>query len=121
MSKPLSALDVLHEFVSDCELASRGMGLLGTAQLDADEFEKLDWPDLYETYKLAKTVLGSFKPYPFDQRRYEDPQGVIDDLIAQTIRQGVDIHHLAQALRSAEGEPEPADKVEPKLIAGWFM
>jgi len=111
--KELSAVDVLCELVQDCEFASRGIGLLGTAQLGADEFE--DWPDLYETYKRAKAVIN-FAPTPFDQRRYEDPQGVIDDLIAQTTRQGVDIHHLTQALKSAEEEPEPVDKAAPKLF-----
>ena len=45
----------------------------------------------------------------FEQRRLVDPQGVIDDLIAQIGRQAAALHEKNKKL----GEAEPADGVEP--------
>lgn len=108
-----AALDVLREFVCDVELPYGGDG-------PVDQSELTDtWPDLVETYKRAKAVLVQQAPAPFDERRYNDPQGVIDDLIALTTRQAVDIHNLLAMLKSAEAESEPAlepSSESPKLF-----
>ena len=54
------------------------------------------------------------KTNPFDERRQKDPQGLIDDLVAQTTRQAREIHRLNQlveSLQKKEAEPEkPAKK-----------
>lgn len=41
---------------------------------------------------------------PFDDRRRIDPQGVINDLLAQTTRQAVDIHRLNELLAERDEE-----------------
>lgn len=38
----------------------------------------------------------------FDQRRQSDPQGLIDDLLAQTSRQGATIHRLTKTVAELE-------------------
>ena len=40
-------------------------------------------------------------PNAFDKRRQSDPQGVIDDLVAQAARQAKAIHDLVEAAKSA--------------------
>lgn len=39
---------------------------------------------------------------PFDVRRKEDPQGVIDDLIAQTARQAKEINRLNKLVKELQ-------------------
>ena len=49
------------------------------------------------------------KTNPFDERRENDPQGLIDDLLAQTTRQAREIHRLnklVESLQQEKGEPE---------------
>lgn len=53
---------------------------------------------------------------PFDIRRQEDPQGVINDLIAQTARQAKEINRLnklVQELQEQSGTFELSSDTKP--------
>ena len=53
---------------------------------------------------------------PFDIRRINDPQGVIDDLIAQTTRQAQSIRSLNLEIEELKKTIEKQNKKEKKLI-----
>jgi hypothetical protein len=45
---------------------------------------------------MVEAVVGQ-KKETFEERRQSDPQGLIDDLVKQTTRQGKAIHDLTKA------------------------
>jgi len=47
---------------------------------------------------------------PFDTRRKEDPQGVIDDLLKQSTRQAGSIHRLREEVKELRKENEKFKK-----------
>ncbi len=53
---------------------------------------------------------------PFDSRRINDPQGLIDDLVSQTTRQAQAIRALNLEVKSLKETIEKQNKKEKKLI-----
>lgn len=53
---------------------------------------------------------------PFDSRRINDPQGLIDDLVSQTTRQAQAIRALNLEIKSLKETIEKQNKKENKLI-----
>jgi hypothetical protein len=49
---------------------------------------------------------GKMEKNPFDTRRQEDPQGVIDDLLKQTSKQAKRIHDLSEEVKGLRKENE---------------
>jgi hypothetical protein len=47
---------------------------------------------------------------PFDKRRQDDPQGLIDDLVKQTARQAAEINRLNQRIAELEGKKKKDGK-----------
>lgn len=52
----------------------------------------------------------------FDQRRYTEPQVIIDLLLAQTSRQGGEIYRLNQRIRELERRLERRGKSKPRHV-----
>ncbi len=51
---------------------------------------------------------------PFEQRRFDDPQGLIDDLVKQTTKQGRDIADKRRKIEELNTEIESLKKSKKK-------
>jgi polyhydroxyalkanoate synthesis regulator phasin len=50
------------------------------------------------------------KKDPFEERRQSDPQGLINDLVAQTVRQAKAIHELTKEVEQLKKQIQDLEK-----------